>query len=276
MVLKLSLQKFVVMGILAVGFLLMHTSALAATTAVLLPSADGANNDWTPKAGATHYTMVDEAACNGTSDYVSETSVGGRDSFSVSLASVPTNAVITDITLVPCASRNNSGGGSSTMSVFYRWNGTASADFGAYNLTGTTPTALASTTISGLSLVNATASTLEVGAVYVSGTKGARLSRLATVITYTAIPNNPTNLIAVATTTGTTTGVSTFWTDNSTNEQGFKLERSTDNVNFSLITTTTGRTFFDTPVASGTYYYRVYAYNAAGNSGYATTSVIVP
>jgi hypothetical protein len=33
--------------------------------------------------------MVDESACNGTTDYVSETTVGERDSYRVSLASVP-------------------------------------------------------------------------------------------------------------------------------------------------------------------------------------------
>lgn len=279
MIKTISLERFIIMSLLAAGFLLQAGIAAAATTGNLLPTTDGVNTSWTPKSGATHYTMVDETSCNGTTDYVSETTAGERDSYRVSLASVPANAEITSIALVPCASRNTSGGGSSVMNVFYRFNGAASADQGAYALTGTTPTQLATTTFSGLSLTNIASSTLEVGAVYTSGTRGARLSRLAAVITYTpvvTIPNSPTNLFALATSTGTTTGVTTFWTDNSSNEQGFKLERSTDNVNFSLVTTTTGRTFLDTPVASGTYYYRVYAYNTAGNSGYATSTAIVP
>ncbi|MFM2339527.1 MAG: hypothetical protein RLZZ360_163 [Candidatus Parcubacteria bacterium] len=279
MIKTISLERFIIMSLLAAGFLLQAGIAAAATTGTLLPTTDGINASWTPKTGTTHYTMVDETACNGTTDYVSETTVGERDSYQVSLASVPANAEITSIAIVPCASRNSSGGGSSVMDVFYRFNGAQSADQGGYALTGTTPTALATTTFSGLSLINAASSTLEVGAVYTSGTKGARLSRLATVITYTpavTIPTAPTNFFALATSTGTTTGVYAFWTDNSTNEQGFKLERSTDNVNFSLVTTTTGRTFLDTPVASGTYYYRVYAYNTAGNSSYATSTAIVP
>jgi hypothetical protein len=279
MIKTISIERFVLMSLLTVGFLVQAGSAAAATTATLLPIADGVNTSWTPKSGATHYTMVDESACNGTTDYVSETTVGERDSYRVSLTSVPANAQITDIAVVPCASRNSSGGGSSVMNVFYRWNGSQSADQGGYSLTGTAPAQLSTTTFSGLSLVNIASSTLEVGAVYTSGTKGARLSRLATVITYTpavTIPNSPTNFFALATSTGTTTGVYAFWTDNSVNEQGFKLERSTDNVNFSLVTTTTSRTFLDTPVGSGTYYYRVYAYNTAGNSGYATTTAIVP
>ncbi len=280
MVKTISLEKLMIISVIAVGFLLQYSSAAAASTATLLPTADGVHAAWTPKSGATHYTMVDETACNGTTDYVSETTVGDRDSYRVSLASVPANAEITSIAVVPCASRNNSGGGSSVMNVFYRFNGVASADQGAYALTGTAPVALATTTFSGLSLTNIASSTLEVGAVYTSGTKGVRLSRLATVITYTpavTIPNAPTNFFALATSTGTSTnGVYAFWTDNSANEDGFKLERSTDNVNFSLVTTTTSRTFLDTPVASGTYYYRVYAYNTAGNSSYATYTTIVP
>lgn len=274
-----TLEHFFIISLLTVGFLLQAGVAAADTTAALLPVADGVHTSWTPKSGTTHYTMVDESACNGATDYVSETTVGERDSYRVSLASVPASAEITNITLAPCASRNSSGGGSSVMNVFYRWNGSQSADQGGYALTGTTPIQLATTTFSGLSLINIASSTLEVGAVYASGTKGVRLSRLATVITYTpavTIPNNPTNLFAFATTTGTTTGVYASWTDNSLNEQGFKLERSIDNTNFSLVTTTTGRTFFDIPVVSGTYYYRVFAYNTAGNSGYATTTTIVP
>lgn len=275
MVKTISLKKLVIMSVIAMGFLMQYSSAEAATTATLLPIADGVNAAWTPKSGATHYTMVDETACNGTTDYVSETTVGDRDSFQVSLASVPVNAEITSIAVIPCASRNNSGGGSSVMNVFYRFNGVASADQGAYALAGTAPVALATTTFSGLSLTNIASSTLEIGAVYTSGNKGVRLSRMAAVITYTpaiTIPNSPTNLLALA----TTTGVFTVWNDNSSNEQGFTLERSTDNVNFAVVTTTTGRTFLDTTVSSGTYYYRVSAYNTAGNSGYATAVVTLP
>jgi len=61
------------------------------------------------------------------------------------------------------------------------------------------------------------------------------------------------------------------WNDNSTAETGFKIERSTDGVNFAQIGAVgTGTTFFlSTGLAPGTtYYHRLRAYNAAGNSAY--------
>lgn len=45
-----------------------------------LPSADGANTGMTPSTGTTHYTLVDEASPN-TSDYVSATAAGLRDTY---------------------------------------------------------------------------------------------------------------------------------------------------------------------------------------------------
>jgi hypothetical protein len=62
------------------------------------------------------------------------------------------------------------------------------------------------------------------------------------------------------------------WLDNSTNEVNFLIERSSDNLTFSLIAAvTTGVTnYADTDLAAGvTYYYRVRASNPGGNSAYA-------
>ncbi len=171
---------------LVTGALISTTLLIASAALISLnPSADGTYTAWTPKSGTTHYTMVDEASCNGTTDYVSTATVGARDSYTVSLAGVPDNATITDIAIRPCASRNSSGGGSSVMNVFYRLNGANSADAGAYALTGTTPANLATTTFSGLSVTKTSSTALELGAVYSSGTKGARLSKIAVAVTYT-------------------------------------------------------------------------------------------
>lgn len=254
-------------------------SAFAATTATLLPTGEGTNLAWTPSTGLTHYTTVDESSCNGTTDYVSETTVGDRDAYTVSLASVPLNATITNIALTPCASRNSSGSGSATLNVFYRYNAVASADAGAYALpTGTTPVALGTTNFGSLSLVKKSTSTLEIGAVYTAGTKGIRLSRMATVLTYTPVsaPVAPSNLSASI--VASSTKVFLTWSDNSSNETGFLLARSLDNLSFTTIATTTGAQYLDSAVASGvTYYYKVRAYNAVGNSGYSsTTSATLP
>jgi hypothetical protein len=65
------------------------------------------------------------------------------------------------------------------------------------------------------------------------------------------------------------------WQDNSSNEAGFKIERSLNgSTNWKEIGTTSANvtTYADTGLApSTTYYYRVRAYNAAGTSAYSNT-----
>ncbi len=254
-------------------------SAEAATTTSLYPTADGTYTAWTPSTAGTHAVLVDESTCSGTTDYVSETTVGDRDSYTVSLASVPAGAVITNIAVTPCASRNSTGSGSASLKLFYRFDGVQSADSAAYALpTGTTPNVRAVTNFGGLALTKTASSGLEVGIVYSAGTKGVRVSNLATVITYTpapTIPNAPTNLFALASSTATSSYAALFWTDNSTNETGFNVERSLDGVNFSLLTTRTVANYNDFAVSAGnTYYYRINAYNVAGNSAYTTVKSV--
>ncbi len=61
------------------------------------------------------------------------------------------------------------------------------------------------------------------------------------------------------------------WTDNSSDESGFKIERSTDGTNFSEITSVSANitNYSDTGLSDSTqYWYRVRAYNGAGDSGY--------
>jgi len=65
------------------------------------------------------------------------------------------------------------------------------------------------------------------------------------------------------------------WSDNSNNESGFKIERSTDGVNFSQIATTGANTtsYTNSSLTTGTtYHYRVRAYNDAGDSAYSNTA----
>jgi pectate lyase len=65
------------------------------------------------------------------------------------------------------------------------------------------------------------------------------------------------------------------WSDNSSNEDGFRVERSSDGVNFSEVGTTgsNATTFASTGLAaSTTYHYRVRAYNSGGNSAYSNNA----
>jgi hypothetical protein len=68
------------------------------------------------------------------------------------------------------------------------------------------------------------------------------------------------------------------WTDGSTDESGFYVERSTDGANFTQIGATGANTttYSSTGLSGGTpYYYRVRAYNTAGVSGYTNVASTV-
>jgi hypothetical protein len=87
-------------------------------------------------------------------------------------------------------------------------------------------------------------------------------------------PNNPRNFTASA--SGMT--VSLAWTDNSTNETGFKvLRKDTLTGSFSTVTTTAAdaTSYSDTVTAAGTYKYRVSAINNYGDSTGSTVVAVV-
>jgi hypothetical protein len=92
-----------------------------------------------------------------------------------------------------------------------------------------------------------------------------------------AAPAAPSALTASA---SSSSSVTVRWTDNSSDESGFRLERSPNGVDFaevaSLAAGATGYT--DNGLSAKTaYFYRVRAYNSAGNSGYSNVgSVATP
>jgi titin len=92
-----------------------------------------------------------------------------------------------------------------------------------------------------------------------------------------AVPSAPTGLSAAA---ASSSEISLTWTDNSDNEDGFKIERKTSGGTFAEVATVLTDTtiYSDTTVSpETTYYYRIRAYNTTGDSAYsdeahATTS----
>jgi acid phosphatase type 7 len=82
----------------------------------------------------------------------------------------------------------------------------------------------------------------------------------------------PTNLSATAV---STTQINLAWIDQSTNETGFKIERSSDSVTFTQIATVGAnlQSYSNTGLTTSTrYYYRVRATNANGDSAYTNTA----
>ncbi|MDT7777884.1 MAG: hypothetical protein QOC99_396, partial [Acidobacteriota bacterium] len=87
-------------------------------------------------------------------------------------------------------------------------------------------------------------------------------------------PAAPSNLVATA---DSNTGVKLTWTDNSANELGFKVEMSSDGTTWNQIKLSPAGTTSEANIAVGSttqYYFRVRAYNAAGDSVY--TNVASP
>jgi titin len=106
-------------------------------------------------------------------------------------------------------------------------------------------------------------------------------SNIAGASTGQVAPAAPASLTAISV---SSTQVNLAWTDNASNEDAFKIERSADNVTYTQIATTgvNATTYNDTGLMVGaTYYYRVRATNSGGDSGYsnvagATTGQINP
>lgn len=99
------------------------------------------------------------------------------------------------------------------------------------------------------------------------------------------LPAAPSNLTAIvtdyyydATSSITYAWIKLDWQDNSSNETGFRIERSTDGTNFDY----TGgvganiTTWTDFVPVGYTYWYRVYAWNNGGNSDYSNVASVTP
>ncbi len=88
------------------------------------------------------------------------------------------------------------------------------------------------------------------------------------------VPAAPSGLTATA---ASSSQVNLQWADNSSNETGFKVERSTDGTTFSQVATVAANatTYADNSLTGGTAYtYRVLAYNGAGNSSPSNTASV--
>lgn len=92
-----------------------------------------------------------------------------------------------------------------------------------------------------------------------------------TAIAATKMNNAPTGLTA---TRASSSQINLSWTDNSSNELGYIVERSTDDITFTEIQTTAANatSFNDTGLSAGLYYYRVRAFSAVNKSAYSNVA----
>ena len=91
----------------------------------------------------------------------------------------------------------------------------------------------------------------------------------ATTLAPAVSPAAPTNLMATAT---SSSQINLSWTDNASNESGFRIERSPDGTAFAEIATVGANvtSYANTGLTAATqYWYRVRAYNGTGTSSYA-------
>ncbi|HKO98099.1 MAG TPA: fibronectin type III domain-containing protein [Pyrinomonadaceae bacterium] len=184
---------------------------------------------------------------------------------------------------VPAAPTNLTAVAATSSQINLTWSDNSTSETGFYierctNLNCTSFTQIAQATSNAATYSN---SSLSAGVTYryriraFNATGTSAYSNIAQAATSIADPfGPPSNLIATAVSSGQ---IDLRWTDNSTAEDGFKLYRSIDGIEFSrtAILAPNVTTYSNTgrPAAT-TYYYRVLAFNATGNTAFSNTVTV--
>jgi titin len=159
------------------------------------------------------------------------------------------------------------------------WNDNTEPDLASYNVKRSTTSGGPYTQIDSVTVSNYTDTTVTAGTTYYyvvtavdAGSHESGNSNEASATPYDNPPAAPTGLTANAVSCNQ---INLAWTDNSDNETSFKIERSTDGSVFFEIDSvgTDITTYNDTTVLENTtYWYRVRASNAFGDSAYSNTA----
>ena len=166
----------------------------------------------------------------------------------------------------------------STTQINLSWADTSSNEDGFRIERSTNGTNFSEIAVVGANVISYASTGLTGGTTYhyrvrsynVGGNSG--YSSVANATTAIPAPNAPTGLAATAV---SATQINLSWTDGSSNEDGFRIERSTDGTNFSEMVVVGANviSYANTGLTGGTtYYYRARSYNAAGNSGYSNAA----
>ena len=219
---------------------------------------------------------------------------------SIGIDVLPPNLVPSNYTISP-----NSGPAGTSFNVSFRINNTGGSSAAAFNTNVRMSTSSSSPSTSDPLLITFSTASLAVGSIananadvtipagtssgtqYIwvivdvnntSGQTSAQYGddRIYLSFAVTVPPNSPSGLVAFA----NEDLVSLAWNDNSSNESGFKIERKTGSGGSYSQMATTGQNvaaYIDNSISPGnTYYYRVRAYNGAGDSAYSNEFSITP
>jgi hypothetical protein len=165
------------------------------------------------------------------------------------------------------------------QSVDLDWNDNTEPDLASYNVKRSTTSGGPYSQVANVTVSSYTDNSVTAGITYYyvvtavdTDSEESGNSNEASAMPYDNPPAAPTGLTANAVSCNQ---VDLGWTDNSDNETSFKIERGTDGINFSQIDTVGANVaaYSDTTLAENTtYYYRVRAANAFGDSGYSNTA----
>ena len=252
------------------AFNLITTTAANATSYTV-------NLGATPTAG-TYYYKVTAADTAGESAATNIANVPVTITPTVTVPTAPTNASVTGVT---------KGATSGIYYVNLQWTDNSSNEtgFNVYQSTSATGTfnLVATTAAKATTYAVSLGTSPTAGTYYYKITAANTAGESAatnTVSTVFGAPTAPSTLTMTGVTKGATTGiyyVNLKWTDNSSNETGFNVYKSTSATGtFSLVATTaanatTYAVSLGTAPASGTYYYKVTAVGSMGESAATNT-----
>jgi parallel beta-helix repeat protein len=238
----------------------------------------------TTAAGATSYT--DSGLAAGTVFSYRVRARNGDRTWSDPSNTVTISTPVTNVITPPSAPSGLVATASSSSSISLRWTDTSSNETGFAIEQSNSGGAFTQVATVGAGLTNFTVTGLSAGTQYsyrvrsyntvgyssYSGTAAATTSSAGGT---TTAPASPGTLTA----TRGSAKVTLAWADKSTNETGFRIDRSSDGVNFTQIVITGANvtSFVDTNVTAGvTYTYRVKAVNSIGASVWTNLASAMP
>lgn len=220
--------------------------------------------------GTTYYYRVRASNGNGSSTWSNTASI---------IAAAPTDP--TTLTATASAATAN------PLTVTLDWTDTSTIETGfkvdratdsAFTLNVTSVTVSAKAGTGAASYVDNTVAANTTYYYRVSALNGAVASGFTNTASASTVPAAPSSLVAAL---QTLTSINLTWVDNGNTETGFTIQRATDSgfttgvITYSVAANSTSYLNNSVIVLNATYYYRIKAFNATGDSAWSNTSSVV-